>query len=324
MTDRHSTRGRCLFSAPYSFLGPVQGEYDAFMPTEFREIWTRDEVAGAADITVWAPNPGQSFVIDGAVLDSFPQMEVIATPSTGSNHIDRAECGRRGIAVYSLLDDREGLDRISASAEFSFLLLLNALRRLDRGVVEVSEGRWRAREDFLRGHELAGKRVGLVGYGRIGRRLARYCAAFDAAVVHYDPYVQDAAATAWPIERIFSEADVVCVCCLLTDETRGMVGRALLERLKPGAALVNSSRGEVIDEDALASVLARRSDLRVALDVLTGEVTGSTLSSPLMPFHRSGQIVVTPHIAGAAYESQSKAAVATLDILRRHYAVRTQ
>ena len=322
MSDRHALTGRCLFSAPYSFLGSIQREYETFMPTEFREIWTREEVAGGADITVWAPNPGQSFVIDAPVLDAFPRMEVVATPSTGSNHIDRAECARRGIAVYTLLDDREGLDRISASAEFSFLLLLNALRRLDRGMVEVSEGRWRVREDFLRGHELAGKRVGLIGYGRIGRRLARYCHAFDASAVYYDPYVQDAAATAWPIERIFSEADAVCVCCLLTEETRGMVGRPLLERLKPGASLVNSSRGEVIDEGALAAVLAERPDLRVAVDVLAGEVAGATSSSPLLPFHRSGQIVVTPHIAGAAYESQSKAAAATLDILRRHYAVR--
>ena len=309
-----------LFSAPFSFLGQVQADYDAFMPTEFREIWKRDEVTPDPSLTVWAPNPGQSFVIDAGVLDLFPKLEVVATPSTGSNHIDRAECGRRGIAVYSLLDNRPGLDRISASAEFSFLLLLNALRRLDRGIAEVTAGRWRAREDMLRGNELGGKTVGLIGYGRIGKRLKRYSEAFDATVVCYDPYVHDADIPKWPIERIFAEVDVVCVCCQLTDETRGMVGRALLERLKPHAALVNSSRGEVIDEPALAAVLAERPDLRVALDVLAGEVTASTSASPLMPFHVSGQIVITPHIAGAAYESQSKAASATLDILRRHYA----
>lgn len=311
--------GKALFSAPFSFLGQVKADYQAFMPTEFREIWTRGEVTPDAALSVWAPNPGQSFVIDAAILDMFPKLEVVATPSTGSNHIDRAECGRRNIAVYSLLDNREGLDRISASAEFSFLLLLNALRRLDRGIQEVTAGRWRAREDFLRGNELAGKTVGLVGYGRIGKRLKRYAEAFDATVVCYDPYVHDADIPKWPLPRIFADADVVGVCCQLTEETRGMIDRPLIATLKPHAVLINSSRGEVVDEAALAAVLAQRGDLRVAVDVLAGEVTASTSMSPLMPFHARGQIVITPHIAGAAYESQSKAAAATLDILRRHY-----
>jgi phosphoglycerate dehydrogenase-like enzyme len=270
-------------------------------------------------MTVWVPNPGQSFVIDDAVLDLFPRLQVVATPSTGSNHIDRAACERRGVVVYSLLNNRRGLDRISASAEFTFLLLLNALRRLDRGLVEVAEGRWRSREEFLRGRELAEKQVGLVGFGRIGRRLARYCMAFEARVAYSDPYVSDAEVPSWPIERIFSDADAICICCALTPETSGMIGRALLERLKPGAVLVNTSRGEILDEAALASLIAVRPDLKVALDVLAGEVRGATDSSPLMPFQRTGQIIITPHIAGASVESQRKAAIATLEILQRHY-----
>jgi phosphoglycerate dehydrogenase-like enzyme len=311
--------GKCLFSAPFSFLGGVRDEYASFMPTEFREIWTREAVTPDAEVTVWAPNPGQSFIVDDQVLPAFPNLKVVATPSTGSNHIDRAACARRGVAVYSLLDNREGLNRITASAEFTFLLLLNALRRLDRGIIEVTEGRWRDREDFLRGHELADKHVGLVGYGRIGHKLSRWSQAFDATVSYYDPYVPEDGIPAWPIARIFAESDVVAVCCQLNDETRGMIGRALLDRLKPGATFVNSSRGEVIDEAALAAVLAERPDLRVAVDVLSGEVRGEALKSPLVPFHRSGQIVIAPHIAGAAIESQSKAAAATLEILRRHF-----
>ena len=311
---------RCLFSAPFSFLGQVALEYQALMPTVFREIWWRKEVEPDSSLSAWVPNPGQSFVIDDAVLDTLPRLEVIATPSTGSNHIDRAACRRRGIAVYSLLDDREGLERISASAEFTFLLLLNALRRMDCAIVEVTEGRWRSREDSLRGNELTGKQVGLVGYGRIGRRLARYCRAFDASVAYFDPYVDDADAPRWPIERIFGESDVVVVCCQLTDDTRGMVGSELLQRLKPAGVLVNTSRGEVIDEAALASLLALRPDLRVALDVLAGEVLAATADSPLMSFHRDGRIVITPHIAGATAESQSKAAAVALQLVRRHYA----
>jgi D-3-phosphoglycerate dehydrogenase len=243
---------------------------------------------------------------------------VIVTPSTGSNHIDRSAAAARQIAVYSLLDDREGLNRITASAEFSFLLLLNTLRRLDFAVQEVNAGRWRHREDELRGHELHGKTVGIVGLGRIGGRLARYSAAFEAKVFYYDPYVDNDLYPKMAIEDIFSRCDVVCISCSLTAETTGMINARLLNRLKRGACLVNTSRGEVLNENDLVTLLRQRDDLSVGLDVLTGEVTDTHLQSPLVEMHRQGRITITPHIAGATIESQSKAAMIALNLLQRH------
>ncbi len=308
----------CLFSAPFSFLGDLQGEFRRLMPTAFREIWKREELLPDPGLTAWVVNPGQQFHVDGAVLRDLPALSVIVTPSTGSNHLDLKACRERGVAVYSLLDDREGLNEISASAEFTFLLLLNTLRRLDTAIREVSEGRWRDREELLRGYELQGKQVGLVGFGRIGRRVARYCAAFDAQVVYHDPLVVSAAAPAVSLEDLFSRSDAVCICCSLSRETTGMVTAALLGRLKAGACLVNTSRGEVLVERDLATVLDRRPDLRVGLDVLEGETLGTQDRSPLLRFHRSGQIVITPHIAGATVESQTQAARLALGLLQRH------
>ena len=121
-------RGKALFSAPYSFLGQVRADYEAFMPTGFREIWKRDEVTPDPELTVWAPNPGQSFVIDGDVLDMFPKLEVVATPSTGSNHIHRAEGGRRRLAVYSLLGPILKItSNLAWSRGFGFILSLPVL-----------------------------------------------------------------------------------------------------------------------------------------------------------------------------------------------------
>jgi|AP95_1055475.scaffolds.fasta_scaffold22439_2 D-3-phosphoglycerate dehydrogenase len=311
---------RCLFSAPFTFLPPTVIEaYEALMTTDFREIWSRDELEPDSSLTVWLMNPGQNFIIDDGVLELYPSLKVLVTPSTGRNHISEAACKRRNLPVYSLLDDRETLDSITASSEFTFLLLLNALRRLDVGMAEVSAGRWRQRESLMRGRELAGKQVGLVGLGRIGRRLARYCRAFDADVAYYDPYVLTEDLPVWSLEEIFSQADAVCICCALTPETTGMISGDLLRRLKPEATLINSSRGEVVVEADLVEVLADRSDLRVGLDVLPGEVTNTHHESPLLEFHRSGQIVVTPHIAGASVESQSKAALGALNIIRNHF-----
>lgn len=313
---------RCLFSAPFDFLGDsLRGEYARWIPTEFREVWRVDDLTANQGVTAWVPNPGQHFVIDARVLALFPKLQVVVTPSTGRNHIDREACSRRGVAVYSLLDDRETLESISASAEFSFLLLLNALRRLDIGLQAVSSGRWRAREEELRGYELAGKQVGVVGLGRIGRRLARYCGAFDAQVAYHDPFVTDPVLPAWPLEQVFAEADIVCVCCSLTPDTTNLVNGGLLRRLRPNAVLVNTARGEVIAEHDLAAVLRERGDIRVALDVLAGEVSDTHLTSPLMPFYESGRIVITPHMAGVTRESQTKAARGALRLLHRHLGV---
>lgn len=308
----------CLFSAPFSFLGELQEEFRRLMPTAFREIWKREELLPDPSLTAWVVNPGQGFCVDRQALEDFPALSVIITPSTGRNHLDLEACRERRVAVYSLLDDREGLNEISASAEFTFLLLLNTLRRLDLAAREVSEGRWRDREEMLRGHELQGKQVGIVGLGRIGQRIARYCAAFGARVVYHDPAVSPSAISAVSLEQLFSRSDIVCICCALTPETEGRVTGELLGLLKPGASLVNTSRGEVIDERALAKILEKRTDLRVGLDVLAGEALGKQGQSPLLKFHHSGRIVITPHVAGATVESQTQAARVAFHLLRRH------
>jgi D-3-phosphoglycerate dehydrogenase len=303
---------KCLFSAPFAFMPEIQAHYRKVVPTCFREIWRRDEVVADPGLTVWIPNPGQGFIIDDGVLDGFPRLTAIVTPSTGRNHIDLAACSRRGITVRSLLDDRAGLERISASAEFTFLLLMAALRRFDLALDEAVSGNWRKHEDDMRGHELDGRTVGLVGLGRIGRRMARYCTAFGADVAYCDPDVADGGYPRLPIEAIFRR-QVVVVCCTLSEATAGMVGRDLLQVLPEGAVLVNTSRGEVIDESALAAAVEARPDLRVAVDVLAGEVSGRQDNSPLMKLARERRIIVSPHIAGATKESQMKAAEIACD-----------
>lgn len=312
-------RGHCLFSAPYGFLPEeLVAAYTETLPTVFREVSERAELVRDEDACVWIVNPAQSFRVDAEALGRLPGVEVVITPSTGTNHIDLEECGRRGIVVYSLLDARDCLDTISASAEFAFLLLMAVLRRFEIALAEVAGGRWRENEDRMRGRELDGLRVGLVGFGRIGRRLFRYCSAFGAEVVYHDPYVRDAGPPSVSLEELFRTSDVVCICCALTAETAGLIGRDLLESLKQEACLINTSRGEIMVEPDLAAVLAARPDLRVGLDVLTAEVTGTQWESPLLSLRGKGQVLITPHIAGATLDSQTKAAACALRLLRRH------
>ena len=254
------------------------------------------------------PLIAEALVIDPNVtlykeqLDLYPELRVIVTASTGTNHIDLRECELRNIKVLSLLDDREGLDTIKASSEFTFLLLLAVLKNIKSGLQEVAAGRWKANERLFRGNELYGKTVGIVGFGRIGQNMFRYLKVFGAKPKHiFDPRTVKNGC----LEELFEGSDVIIVCCSLTEVTYGMIDYDLLSRLKEGAVLVNTARGEVMVEADLLRILLERSDLRVGTDVLTGEVLGTHLASSLLCL---SSVTTTPHMAGVTFESQEKAA----------------
>ena len=308
-----------LFSAPHSFLGELKEKYNSILPTDFYEMWDRSDLNSSDKLQVWIVNPGQKFVIDKDIIKLFPNLELIITPSTGKNHIDEQHCKSHRIAVHSLLDVRDTLGTITASSEFTFLLILNALRRSDFAVKEVAENRWRDNEEKLRGYELCGKSIGIIGLGRIGSNIAKWCEAFDAKVSYFDPYVNSARYSSISIKNIFSKSDIICVSCTLTEDTKGFINQKLLSQLKHNASLINTSGGEIINEADLIDIINNREDINICLDVLSGEVTNSQFSSPLVELHRKGRITITPHIAGATYDSQIKAAKGALELLKHHY-----
>lgn len=279
-----------LLTAPEDFDPAVLAEVRA------NKVLTNYSLAHlyAARITVWICSPaGEPSFIGDAALDRFPNLRILATASTGTNHIDLDACAARGIKVLSLLDDREGLNTISASAEWTFKLILDGLR-LKRPY-----------------HELQDKLVGVIGWGRIGGHITRWCASFGARYWVNDPH------SSWhqltPLDKMFSGSNVVVICCALTDETRGMITYDLLRRLPPDAVLVNTARGEVINENDLCRFMAARPDVRVCLDVVTGEVDGTANPERL----RALGALVTDHIAGETYESRTKAARIILGLLKK-------
>jgi len=267
-------------------------------------------------ILVGDPMVAEALVIDPNVtlykpqLDLYPELRVIVTASTGTNHIDLKECVLRNIKVLSLLDNRAELDNIKASSEFTFLLLLATLKNFKPALQEVAAGRWKQNERLFRGNELFGKTVGIVGFGRIGQNLFRYLKVFGAKPKHiFDPRTVKNGC----LEELFEGSDIVVLCCSLTEVTYGMIDYDLLKRLKENACLINTSRGEVVVEQDLVRFLLKRPDVCVGLDVLAGEVLGAHLRSPLLGM---SNVTVTPHMAGVTYESQEKAARIALNLLK--------
>lgn len=285
-----------LLSLPRDYDPAVFAELAALDKTVTGEVMHYFHAAVVArygaEFTTWACSPVNQPFIDEKALAQFPNLRILATASTGTNHIDLDACAARGIKVLSLLDDRAGLNTISASAEWTFKLILDGLR---------------LKKPY---HELQGLTVGLVGWGRIGKLIQLWAGAFGAIVPYkHDPY------DSWALsglDEVFT-ANVVVICCALTDETRGMITYDLLRRLPPDAVLVNTARGEVINENDLCRFMAARPDVRVCLDVVTGEVNGTANPERL----RALGALVTDHIAGETYESRTKAARIILGLLKK-------
>ena len=229
--------------------------------------------------------------------------------TTGLDHIDTGAASERGIAVLSLQGETEFLRTVAATAEHTWALLLSLLRRVVPAAVSVREGEWD--RDRFRGGELSGKRLGVLGLGRIGLKVAAYGQAFGMDVTAFDPYVSE-----WPseirraptLEKLLGDADVLSIHIPLNAETSGLLRRERLALLPPGALLVNTSRGEIIDEAALAYDLERKHLGGAALDTICNERDAQLREgSPLMALARTDDyLLITPHIGGATKESMAR------------------
>lgn len=240
--------------------------------------------------------------IDEAFLKKFPNLKVICSPTTGLNHIDLDYCQHKQIRVISLNDDRAFLeDRISATAEFTWGIFLTVWRNIFLGIEDVRNGKWE-REKF-KSNQLAGKRVGIVGLGRVGKKVSSYAKAFGMTVQYYDPYVNDLEGKVDTIIDLFSRNEIIFFTCKLNKSSYHILNIETVESLREGSVLVNTSRGEVIDEEVLLSQILRKK-IKYATDVIQNEtkISSSNLKALIDERYRT-HIFVTPHVAGACYDA---------------------
>jgi D-3-phosphoglycerate dehydrogenase len=234
---------------------------------------------------------------DAALLGRGRALEAYVTATTGADHVDAEVLKSRGIPLLTLRGQTEVLRNLTPAAELSWMLVMVCARGARAAVDEVLAGTWnRNRHPGLM---LRGRTIGLVGCGRIGSWMTRYALAFGMHVLGYDPHAKslpDGMRRAELLD-LLRESDVVSVHVPLNDETRGLLGRAELAEIKRGAILVNTSRGEIVDESALIEALEDGRLRAVGLDVLTGEPDVSRHA--LVEYARAHpNVVITPHIGG--------------------------
>ena len=244
--------------------------------------------------------------IDADLLRSGNQLAFIASPTTGLNHVDTDTAERRGVRVLSLRGERAFLASIHSTAELTWGLLLSLTRRIPAAIAHVDAGGWD--RDQFKGHDLAGKILGIVGFGRLGSTVARYGAAFGMAIVATDPQIDTPeGVTPLDLNTLCERADVISLHVPSRPDTRKMIGADQLARMRRSCLLINTSRGDLIDEPALLEALSDRRIAGAGLDVLREEFESAPASAALRRYAAThDNLLITPHIGGATHESMEK------------------
>jgi D-3-phosphoglycerate dehydrogenase len=259
--------------------------------------------------------------VDQEMLDVAGRLKVIVSATTGLDHIDVDYANARNIAVLSLRGETAFLEKIAATGEHTWALVLSLLRRIPEASASVLAGRWD--RDNHRGCELSGKRLGLVGLGRIGRQVARYGLAFRMHVSAYDPHPAEwveSVKRAPDLQALLRASDILSLHVPLDEQTTGLLGPKELDCLPEHAMVINTSRGELLDETALVDALASGHLSGAAVDVLSHEREPHERShSPLLRYAAThNNLLITPHIGGATCESMARTEVFMARKLAHH------
>lgn len=233
-----------------------------------------------------------NFLIAGkaprSVIDAGPALKLIMCPGVGYDGIDLEAAAQRAIPVAPTV-----CGNTTEVAEHTLLLMLAVSRRLVELDNSTRAGKWMMWDRRLSCFNLAGKTLGLIGYGRIGREVARRASAFDMPVQYFDPAAEQSTA----LEDLISTSDFVSLHLPLTSETRGLMNAARIGAMRPGSVLINTSRGEVVDEPALIDALRRGHLAGAGLDVFETEPPPADNALFAMP-----NVVVTPHVASGTVD----------------------
>lgn len=293
------------------------------LPDAGMDILRRAEAEGEIELRVWSeelpPPPSELADLlhgcDGAItlvtdpigadlLDAEPQLKVVSNFAVGFDNIDVAAATARGVVVCNT----PGV-LTETTADLAWALLMASARRVVEGVDYVRAGKWQTwGPTLLMGADVHHATLGIIGFGRIGKEVAKRARGFDMRILAYDAYQDEETAATLGVEfveldALLAASDFVSLHCALTDETRGMIDSAAFAKMKPTAILVNAARGPVVDTNALVAALESGQIAGAALDVTDPEPIPA--DHPLVSMTN---VVIVPHIASASVATRGKMA----------------
>ena len=279
------------------------------------------------DVSVVFAPLGYSF--DEAFFRKAPKLRIIATNTTGTPHIDVKQANARGIRVVSLHEETEFLKKITPTAELTIGLMIALTRNILPAVKFVLDGGW-GRWNFAGVSMLSRMSLGIVGFGRLGKMVAKYARAFGMKVSFYDPYLENEEegpyARVESLKDLVRQNDIVSVHCSLHEKNQHMFSRDVFFSFKKGSFFINTARGELVDSTALIDALEAGILKGAAVDVLEGEFDPKfpekVMEHPLVRYARKNQsLIITPHIGGSTYDAwymtQRHTILRTIDMIKR-------
>lgn len=261
-----------------------------------------------SDVDLVFTNPNSSkFNINSDFFNLCNSIKAIYTVSTGTNHIDLDEAVKRKIKIYSLTRELDLINQLSSTAELAFTFALMSTRRILPAIASVKEGNWNY-QPFV-GRQFSKLNIGVIGFGRLGKMFSQYCKSLGSSVFVFDPFV--------PIDNsyqfvddllvIAKKADVISLHVHLTESTRNLINNIFLSHCKESVTLVNTSRGEIVQEIDLINFLRKNPHASYYTDVLSDEISGRDVNPILNNKDVAHQIIVTPHIGGMSIDGQTQA-----------------
>jgi D-3-phosphoglycerate dehydrogenase len=237
------------------------------------------------------------------------KLKILATPTTGLDHIDLAAASKAGVKVLSLRGEVKFLQNITSTAEHAWSLLLACNRKIPELIARTKSGSW-ARSD-LQLHQISGQTLGIIGFGRLGKILAEYALAFRMPVLVYDPHISP---NKFPhhvmqvsLKKLLKKADHIILVASYNIGDPPILGRDQIFSMKPNSTFINVARGELVDEAALKEALDVGLLRSVGLDVLSGDSNWSqdhlVSSSLIDQSQKLPQILITPHVGGYTLEA---------------------
>lgn len=252
-------------------------------------------------------NPNKSRVrIDKKIINALCDLKYVVTASTGTNHIEKKLLKQKNIKLISLTRDLKTIKTISSTAEHAFALTLNAIRNIDAASRSVRNGEW----DYLPfvGRQMNKLNILIVGFGRLGKMYYKYAKSFGSTIKVCDPYVQikknNSNICFVDLIEGVKDADIISLHVHHTKETEKMINKKILKHCKDSVTIINTSRGEIVNENDIITFLNKNRSSKYYTDVIYDEINSKSKNILLKENIKNTNIFITPHIGGMTLDAQ--------------------
>ncbi len=249
-------------------------------------------------------NPNrQGYVLDRNILKN-TSINLINTASTGLNHINLDDCKKLKIKIFSLKNNRNLINRLPSTSELAFGLMINLLRNIIQSSNSVKNKKWDY-SPFI-GNELASLSIGIIGLGRLGNFMAKFARAFGMRVFYYDPYKKTKKYKKVNLKKLIKVSNVISLHAHVNNKTKNIINKQILKLAKKKPVIINTSRGELVNEKDIIWALKSKKISGYGTDVIEKEFININ-QSPIIKNINKYNIIVTPHIGGMTHQGQLRA-----------------